>query len=98
MTSERTANSRAVIRQTGYPSSLPSGPAWDLKGRVEYHYWLGHSAIGFLVERYGEQKMFQLVAEHYRGTAIDAVTQDVLGASSEEFEQAWAAYLKAELR
>ena len=25
--------------------------------------WLGHSAIGFIVERYGEQKMLQFVAE-----------------------------------
>ncbi|MFG3688887.1 hypothetical protein [Micromonospora sp. NPDC047740] len=98
LTSERTASSRAVIRQTGYSSSLPGGPAWDLKGRVEYHYWLGHSAIGYLVERYGEQKMFQLVAEHYRGRPIDTVTRDVLGVSYEEFEKGWAAYLKAEVR
>ncbi|MCW3813795.1 hypothetical protein ONA91_04905 [Micromonospora sp. DR5-3] len=98
LTSERTANSRTVIRKTGYPSSLPGGPAWDLKDRVEYHYWLGHSAIGYLVERYGEQKMFQLVAEHYRSRKIDTVTRDVLGVSYEEFEKDWAAYLKAKVR
>ncbi|GAA4568352.1 hypothetical protein GCM10023176_22560 [Micromonospora coerulea] len=98
LTSERTADSRAVIREIGLPRSLPDGPAWDLEGRVGYHYWLGHSAIGYLVERYGEQKMFQLVAEHYRSRKIGEVTQDVLGVSYEEFEKAWLVYLKAEVR
>ncbi|MFU8853215.1 hypothetical protein ACNAW0_19820 [Micromonospora sp. SL1-18] len=98
LTSPRTPSSRAVIRQIGYPSSLPGTQSWELEGRVEYHYWLGHSAIGYIVERYGEQKMFQLVVEHYRSGKLDDLTRDVLGVSYEEFEKEWAAYLKAKVR
>lgn len=97
LTSERTANGRAVTREIGYPTSLPGSQDFDMEGRGDYYYWLGHSAIGFMVERYGEQKMFQFVAEHYRGRKIDEVTRDVLGVSYEEFEKAWLAYLKAEV-
>ncbi|MEH0845094.1 hypothetical protein V6U81_22160 [Micromonospora sp. CPCC 205711] len=97
-TSERTTEARAVIREIGYPYSLPSIQTWDLEGRVTYHYWLGHSAIGYIVEKYGEQKMFQLVAEHYRSKEIGEVTREVLGVSYEEFEKAWLAYLKDKVR
>ncbi|SCG49634.1 gluzincin family metallopeptidase [Micromonospora inositola] len=98
LTSERTANARAVIREIGYPTALPGSQSFDMEGRGDYYYWLGHSAIGFIVERYGEQKMFQFVAENYRSRKIGEVTQDVLGVSYEEFEKAWLAYLRAEVR
>lgn len=66
LTSERTANGRVVIRKIGYPTALPGSQDFEMAGRGDFYYWLGHSAIGFMVERYGEQKMFQFVAEHYR--------------------------------
>lgn len=97
-TSERTGTGRATLRSLNYDLPLPSNASWEMEGRGSYHYWLAHSAMGYIAERYGEQKLFQFVAEHYRGKKINDVTQDVLGVSYADFADDWASYVKSRMR
>ncbi|MEO3775825.1 hypothetical protein ABGB16_03020 [Micromonospora sp. B11E3] len=96
--SERAASGKAVLRSLNYDLPLPSNGLWNMAGRGSYHYWLAHSTMSFIAERYGAQKLFQLVIEHYRGKKIQDVTREVLGVSYDDFAKQWAAYVKAEVR
>ncbi|MEV4619615.1 hypothetical protein AB0J74_13005 [Asanoa sp. NPDC049573] len=86
--------------------SLSSGYALGLKDEFNMKnaesanlaYWCGHSAIGYMAEKYGEQKTFEVVAEHYRGKEIKDVLPEVLDVSYEDFYTAWEKYVKAEIR
>ncbi|MGN9776493.1 hypothetical protein ACTMS0_12085 [Micromonospora sp. H33] len=97
-TSDRTAESTKILRSYDYRQDLPGNAAWKMEGRLSYHYWLGHSAMSYIAERHGEQKVFQLVTEHYRGTPIGDVTRDVLGVSYADFEAGWAEHLRSAAR
>ncbi|MGN9809865.1 hypothetical protein ACTMSW_10955 [Micromonospora sp. BQ11] len=97
-TSERTAESRPVFRQRGELEQLPSNAQWAQNGKGSYHYWLAHSAIGYLAERYGDAKVVRFVAAHYQGSGVSAAMRDELGVSFDEFEKAWAAYVAKTMR
>ncbi|MEU6076775.1 hypothetical protein [Micromonospora sp. NPDC047074] len=94
-TSERTASSRAILRSLDGDPALPTNATWNSPGRAGHHYWLGHSAIGYIAERYGERKLFQFVAAHYRGARVGAATREVLGVSYADFADAWGGYVTA---
>ncbi|MEV4533719.1 hypothetical protein AB0J82_07800 [Asanoa sp. NPDC049518] len=61
-------------------------------------YWAGHSAVGYMAEKYGEQKTFEVVAEHYRGKEVGDALQQVLGVSDKDFNEAWKSYVLAKIR
>ncbi|MEV4536705.1 hypothetical protein AB0J82_23260 [Asanoa sp. NPDC049518] len=61
-------------------------------------YWCGHAAIGYMAEKYGEKKAFEVVAEHYRGKEVNDVLQEVLDVSYEDFYAEWEKYVKAKIR
>jgi hypothetical protein len=95
-TSDRTAEAREILRTYDYyQRDLPNNVAWKAEGRLSYHYWLGHSAMSYLADRYGEKKLCQFVAEHYRGKPIGKATRDVFGVSFEAFEADWSAHLRS---
>ncbi|TWH67520.1 hypothetical protein [Micromonospora olivasterospora] len=96
--SDRAASGKEVLRSLNYDLPLPSNGGWNMAGRGSYHYWLAHSTMSYVAERYGEQKVFQLVIEHYRGKTVEDVTREVLGVSYGDFAKQWAAYVKAEAR
>ncbi|MFE9689868.1 hypothetical protein [Micromonospora sp. NPDC005806] len=98
MRSDLTADGRDLLRTLGYDVSLPTNDDWDLSGRVNYHYWLAHSAMSFVADRYGDRKVFDLVDTHYRGKKIEEAVQQVLGLSYDEFTERWSAYVVAKAR
>ena len=69
-----------------------------MKGRLSYHYLAGHSAISYIGEKYGQEKLFRFVAEHYRGKPVKDLTQELFGTPHEEFERQWAAHFASGLR
>ncbi|MEV4619616.1 hypothetical protein AB0J74_13010 [Asanoa sp. NPDC049573] len=97
-TSDRTAEARQILRSYDYQQDLPGNVSWKMEGRLSYNYWLGHSAMSYIADRYGEKKVYQFVAEHYRGAPIDRATRDVLGVPYEDFEAGWAAHLRSAMR
>jgi hypothetical protein len=96
--SGRAASGKQVLRSLGYQVSLPSNRLWNMAGRGSYHYWLAHSTMSYIAEKYGERKVFELVAEHYRGAGVQDAVERVLGVSYDDFATEWAAYVKAEAR
>ncbi|MGC4894940.1 hypothetical protein [Micromonospora sp. DT31] len=98
--SERVPAARKQRRAEGGNVSLPSNRIWAMGGASggNYHYLLGHAAVNHLAQRYGEQKMFQFVAEHYRGKTVKNLIPQVFGISYEEFEREWAAQVTRTLR
>ncbi|MEV6301265.1 hypothetical protein AB0M02_17785 [Actinoplanes sp. NPDC051861] len=87
-TSKRVAGAREELRRDRGEVYLPSNGLWESEGRLSYHYLLGHSAMSYIAEKYGEEKLFLFVAEHYRGKK-DQIPQ-LLGVTQEEFQQQWA--------
>ncbi|MBY8873526.1 hypothetical protein K7640_16950 [Micromonospora sp. PLK6-60] len=96
--SDRAPESRRILRSLGYDLPMPSNFSWDMSGRGSYHYWLGHSAMTYIAERYGERKVFEFVATHYRGRTVQATTKEVLGVSYATFCDQWAAYVVGRMR
>ena len=94
-TSDRTGDAKPILRSYDYRQELPGNASWKMEGRLSYHYWLGHSAMSYLADRYGEQKLYRFVTEHYRGKPVDEATRDVLGVSYADFEAGWAAHLRS---
>ncbi|MEV4536704.1 hypothetical protein AB0J82_23255 [Asanoa sp. NPDC049518] len=97
-TSDRTAEGRQILRSYNYQEDLPNNVSWKMEGRQSYHYWLGHSAMSYLADRYGQKKVYQFVAAHYRGASVGTATRDVLGVSFTDFEAGWAAHLRSAMR
>ncbi|MFC7547235.1 hypothetical protein [Plantactinospora sp. GCM10030261] len=97
-TSDRAASGRSRVRATKLGNLLlPNNVGWDRDGRTSYHYWLGHSAVSYMVEKYGERKAFEVVAEHYRGQSLEQVMPKVLGLKYFDFDRQWAAYVKSKV-
>lgn len=96
--SDRTAQGRQILRSVDYDLPMPTNYTWDMRGRSSYHYWLAHSAIGYIAERYGQRKAFEFVAGHYRGGSVHTLTKEVLGVSYPTFCQQWARYVVGKVR
>ena len=97
-TSDRTAEGRQILRSYDYQQELPGNVSWKMEDRLSYHYWLGHSAMSYLADRYGQEKVYQFVAAHYQGAPVATATRDVLGVSYADFEAGWAAHLRSAMR
>ena len=96
-TSRRTPAVKESLR-TGWSLGLKDEFNMENPESSTLAYWCGHAAIGYIAEKYGEQKAFEVVAEHYRGKEIKDVLQDVLDVKYEDFYAAWEKYVKAKLR
>ncbi|TWJ23211.1 hypothetical protein [Micromonospora endolithica] len=96
--SSRTEESRSVFRVRGKLEQLPPNVLFAKNGQGSYHYWLAHSAIGYLAEKYGHQKVIRFVAAHYQGAGVDTALREQFGMSYREFEKTWAAYVDDTVR
>ncbi|MDG4803971.1 hypothetical protein [Micromonospora sp. WMMD980] len=94
--SERTVAARRLLR--GWNGKLPGNGDWNDPDLVSFHYWLGHTAMNHLAEKYGESKLFRFVDAVYAGTPTDRAARDVLGVSLDEFQAGWADYVRAQTR
>ncbi|MFG1675307.1 hypothetical protein [Micromonospora sp. NPDC049282] len=86
--SGRTAAARRLLR--GWNGKLPDNGDWGNPDLISFHYWLGHTAMNHLAEKYGEPKLFRFVDAVYAGTPTDRAARDVLGVSLDEFQGGWA--------
>jgi Tol biopolymer transport system component len=57
-------------------------------------YKQGQSAIGYMVERYGEQRLRELLGCMRRAHSFHRAFQRVIGVSVREFEEQWRAWLR----
>ncbi|WP_090799919.1 hypothetical protein [Asanoa ishikariensis] len=96
-TSPRTPAAKESLR-TGWSLGLKDEFNRKNAESTDLAYWCGHAAIGYIAEKYGEPKAFEVVAEHYRGKEIKDVLQEVLDVSYEDFYAAWEKYVKAKIR
>ncbi|WP_433414445.1 hypothetical protein ACQP1V_34185 [Microtetraspora malaysiensis] len=97
--SRRFGEGRAYLAgQLGQPfyGGLPDNPTWDSKGMTSVHYLMGHLAMRYIAERYGDQKLVAGVVAAYRANGDDseAALFQELGVSKTDFEQQWAAYVR----
>ncbi|MGV9776501.1 hypothetical protein [Streptosporangium sp. NPDC003464] len=76
---------------------IPNNISWDVQGMTGVNYLLGHLAMRLIEERYGERKLVDFVAAHYRGDESAAALQKVLGVSEAQFQRQWADYVRAQL-
>lgn len=95
--SPRTPAAKASLRD-GYSLVLKEDINMANAESANLAYWSGHSAVGYLVEEYGEPKAFEVVAEHYRGKEVGAALQEVLGVSYQDFSADWAKYVEGKIR
>ncbi|MGR6316407.1 hypothetical protein Q2K19_11030 [Micromonospora soli] len=96
--SGRTAQARALLR-SGWDGKLPDNFDWSVsEDRLSFHYWLGHAAMTYLADTYGEQKLFQFVVARYQGATAEQACQRVLGVPLAQFQTGWAAYVRAQAR
>ena len=93
--SDRIPDAKRQLRKDDGKAVLPSNGIWDMESRIGYHYLLGHSVMGYIAEKYGEEKVYQLVTNHYRGEKNQI--QELLGVPQGQFERDWAAYFTGKL-
>ncbi|MGI5491488.1 hypothetical protein ACQEU2_32330 [Microtetraspora malaysiensis] len=79
-----------------FDGRLPDNPTWDTKDMTSIHYLMGHLAMRYIAERYGDQKLVAGVVAAYRshGDDSEAALFQELGASKTDFERQWAAYVR----
>ncbi|MHB9758397.1 hypothetical protein ACYBSK_28795 [Streptomyces sp. BYX5S] len=62
------------------------------------HYSLGWLAIRFIAEKYGEDKALAFVAEQYKNAkGMDAQLEQATGMGLDEFQNAWADYVRKQI-
>ncbi|WP_331726266.1 hypothetical protein [Streptomyces sp. NBC_00470] len=62
------------------------------------HYTLGWLAIQFIADKYGEDKALAFVAEQYKNPkAMDAQLTKATGMGTDEFQSAWADYVRKQI-
>ncbi|MFD0784619.1 hypothetical protein ACFQZ8_11950 [Micromonospora azadirachtae] len=95
--SSRTGRAREFVRG-GWDGKLPENFDWAIPtSRESFHYWLGHAAMTYLAEKYGEQRLFEFVVASYRGAKPDDACRKVLGVSFSQFEAGWAGYVRSQV-
>ncbi|MFE9689877.1 hypothetical protein [Micromonospora sp. NPDC005806] len=97
--SGRTAQARALLRSGDWDGKLPDNFDWSVsEERLSFHYWLGHAAMTYLADKYGEQQLFQFVVARYQGATAEQACQRVLGVPLAQFQSAWSTYVRAQAR
>ncbi|QKW19746.1 hypothetical protein HUT16_12355 [Kitasatospora sp. NA04385] len=97
------ADARADVNSTlrDYPFSgeLPGpGTAFYAKEARDRHanYVLAGDALRYMASKYGEQKVFSFVTAHYADpSALDQEIKDATGLTFAQFQDAWAAHVRA---
>ncbi|GGO30698.1 hypothetical protein GCM10010116_61460 [Microbispora rosea subsp. aerata] len=82
-----------------FEGKLPTNTMWDYRQMANVNYLMGHLAIRFIAEKYGEQKLVEGVVAAYQanGDESEAALFQVLGVSKAAFERQWAGYVRAQL-
>ncbi|WP_433434081.1 hypothetical protein [Nonomuraea sp. CA-141351] len=84
---------------TPFTGALPSNMTWGYKGMTSANYLMGHLAMRYIAERYGERELTEGVIAAYRAPGDDSETAlfKVLGVSKTNFERQWASYVRRQL-
>ncbi|YCK34602.1 hypothetical protein ACNF49_11090 [Actinomadura sp. ATCC 39365] len=84
---------------TQFSGRLPDNSSWDANGMTNVHYLMGHLAMRYIAQRYGEQKLTGAVVAAYRakGDDSEAALFKVLGVRKADFERQWASYVRGQL-
>ena len=82
-----------------FAGTLPDNVQWDYKGMTSTYYFMGHLAMRYIAEKYGERKLVEGVVAAYRASGDDseAALFQVLGVTKANFERQWTAYVRARL-
>ncbi|WP_182906280.1 hypothetical protein [Microbispora sp. H13382] len=82
-----------------FEGTLPTNAVWDFKGMTNTNYFMGHLAMRFIAEKYGERKLVEGVVAAYRapGDDSEAAMFQALGVTKAGFERQWAGYVRAQL-
>ncbi|MEV0424916.1 hypothetical protein [Micromonospora sp. NPDC050495] len=97
--SGRFPQARAIVRSGDWDGKLPGNLDWDIpENHVSFHYWLGHAAMTYLADTYGERKLFAFVVARYQGATAAQACQRVLGVPLDRFQSGWSAYVRAQAR
>lgn len=82
-----------------FDGKLPTNSMWDYKQMASVHYLMGHLAMRFIAQKYGERKLVEGVVAAYRAPGDDSEDAmfKVLGVTKADFERQWAAYVRAQL-
>ncbi|MEU7941933.1 hypothetical protein [Microbispora bryophytorum] len=81
-----------------FDGKLPSNALWDFKQMTSINYLMGHVAMRFIAQKYGERKLVEGVVAAYRapGDDSEAALFKVLGVTMADFERQWAGYVRAQ--
>ncbi|WP_066950513.1 hypothetical protein [Microtetraspora fusca] len=79
-----------------FDGTLPDNVFWDSKGMTSVNYLMGHLAMRYIAERYGDQKLVAGVVAAYRahGDDSEAALFQELGVKKTDFERQWAGYVR----
>lgn len=82
-----------------FDGKLPTNSFWDYKQMTSVNYLMGHLAMRFIAQKYGERKLVEGVVAAYRapGDDSEAALFQMLGVTRAGFERQWAAYVRAQL-
>ncbi len=82
-----------------FDGRLPTNALWDFKQMTSVNYLMGHLAMRFIAQKYGERKLVEGVVAAYRapGDDSEAALFQALGVTRADFERQWAGYVRAQL-
>lgn len=82
-----------------FDGKLPANALWDYKQMTSVNYLMGHLAMRFIAQKYGERKLVEGVIAAYRapGDDSEAALFTALGVTKADFERQWAGYVRAQL-
>ncbi|RSM95548.1 hypothetical protein DMB42_49250 [Nonomuraea sp. WAC 01424] len=82
-----------------FSGRLPDNTFWDFKGMTSVNYLMGHLAMRYIAQRYGDKKLTSAVVATYRGKGDDseAALFKELGVTKADFERQWASYVRRQL-
>ncbi|MEV7807575.1 hypothetical protein AB0O28_31965 [Microbispora sp. NPDC088329] len=82
-----------------FDGKLPTNALWDFKQMTSVNYLMGHLAMRFAAQKYGERKLVAGVVAAYRapGDDSEAALFQALGVTKADFERQWAGFVRAQL-
>ena len=89
----RLPGAKAAIRKEPV-NGLPTNAGWNDRD-VSFHYYLGHQAMRYIRQKYGEPKVFEFVSRCYTGSSTDESITTTLGVSASAFEKNWVTFVRA---
>ncbi|MFD5424250.1 hypothetical protein [Streptomyces sp. NPDC127084] len=91
------ASARRDLADENFDGELPGQ---DLQvGSMSANYALSYLAMRFIAEKDGEEALFAFAVDHYRHPQnLDAQLRTAVGMNESEFENAWAQYVRSNIR